>query len=84
METAVFPELKGKLEEHVAQKLGRRVRGLRIELEPHAVILRGEAISYYVKQLAQHGVREILPNAPLENSIVVGATVEPLGARVVA
>jgi hypothetical protein len=35
------------------------------------VVLRGQTSSYYVKQLAQHGVQELLPQVRLENSIVV-------------
>jgi len=35
------------------------------------VILRGQASSYYLKQLAQHGIQECLPDLSLENSIVV-------------
>ena len=36
-----------------------------------AVVLRGQANCYHVKQLAQQGAREALPNARLENAIVV-------------
>jgi hypothetical protein len=34
-------------------------------------VLQGQAGSYYIKQLAQHGVRECLPNVPLQNAITV-------------
>jgi hypothetical protein len=61
-----------ELERHVSARTGRRIRNLAIELGPERVVLRGEANSYYIKQLAQQGVREILPQLRLENSIVVG------------
>jgi cell division protease FtsH len=42
-----------------------------VEIDRESVILRGRAASYHVKQLAQQGAREALPNATLENAIVV-------------
>lgn len=71
MGNALLPELKSQLEQHVTARTGRRIKDLAIELRPERVILHGQTISYYVKQLAQHGVREILPEINLENSIVV-------------
>jgi hypothetical protein len=35
------------------------------------VVLHGRTGSYYVKQLAQHGVWDVLPGARLVNTIVV-------------
>jgi hypothetical protein len=35
------------------------------------IVLRGRVTSYYVKQLAQHGVREILPYIGVANAITV-------------
>lgn len=67
-----FPTTLKELEMHVRARTGRRVRNLDIELFPECVILRGRAHSYYVKQLAQQGVREVLPNVRLENAIEVG------------
>src|SRR5262245_35718069 len=71
----VFTEhlhLKSELESRVLSRTSRRVRNLRVELQPGRVVLSGHATSYYVKQLAQHGIREILPYVNLENSIAVG------------
>ena len=65
------PQLRLELERRVLDRTGRRVRNLLIELYPERVILRGRAASYYVKQLAQHGVRDVLPHVCLENAIVV-------------
>lgn len=64
--------LRTELERHVQARTGNRIRNLAIELVPEkAVILRGSAGSYYLKQLAQHGVRDLLPQVQLENAIVV-------------
>jgi hypothetical protein len=65
------PHLQKELEHHVLARTGRRVRNLEIELCSERVVLRGHAESYYVKQLAQHGIRDLLPQVRLENAIVV-------------
>jgi hypothetical protein len=64
-------QLRLEIERHIAARTGRRVRNLAIELLPEAVVLRGSVATYYVKQLAQHGVRDVLPQVRLENAIVV-------------
>jgi hypothetical protein len=66
-----FPQLKKKLENHVLARTGRQVRNLNIQLQPERVILQGQAATFYIKQLAQHGVRDVLPNVRLENAIEV-------------
>jgi len=65
------PQLQYELERHVQARTSRRVRDLAIELSPERVVVRGRANTYYVKQLAQHGVRDVLPQVRLENAIVV-------------
>jgi hypothetical protein len=65
--------LRSELERHILARTGRRVRNLAVEFVPEAVILHGSTNTYYVKQLAQHGVREMLPQVRLENAIVVEA-----------
>jgi hypothetical protein len=65
------PLLQKELEHHVLVRTGRRVRDLQIELCSERVVLRGNAESYYIKQLAQHGIRDVLPQVRLENAIVV-------------
>jgi hypothetical protein len=65
------PQFHDELERHVVVRTGRRVRNLAIELRDERVILHGQASSYYVKQLAQHGIRDLLPTVVLENTIVV-------------
>jgi hypothetical protein len=71
MVNAVSRLSQHELEDHVALRTARRIRNLTVEVAPGHVVLRGQASSYYVKQLAQHGVRELLPQVRLENSIVV-------------
>jgi hypothetical protein len=63
--------LRDDLERHVRNRTGRRIRNLAIELNPERVILRGQVNSYYLKQLAQHGICSTFPDLILENSIVV-------------
>jgi hypothetical protein len=66
-----FVQLHRELESSVQARTGRRVRDLHIELSPERVTLHGNAATYHVKQLAQHGVRDVLPNVRLDNAIVV-------------
>lgn len=68
------PTLTDVVTERVAERTGRRVRNLTVEVHPAnggRVVLRGRAASYHVKQLAQQAAREALPEARLENAIVV-------------
>ncbi len=71
MVTVPSPQLQRELEHHVKLRTARRIRNLAIEVGPGRVVLRGQAASYYLKQLAQHGVQELLPQVWLENSITV-------------
>jgi len=71
MPSAEAAHLQNELAQRVLDRTGRRVRNLRVEYCDERVILRGQTASYYVKQLAQHGVRDLLPNICLENVIVV-------------
>ena len=64
-------QLQHDLEQRVRLRTGCRIHDLAIELRPEQVVLRGRSGSYYLKQLAQHGVREVLPHISLENAIVV-------------
>ena len=65
------PSLAEAVLQRVANRTGRRVRDLRVEVGPNRVTLRGRTTSFYVKQLAQQGAKEVLPDARLENAIVV-------------
>ena len=69
--SALSSSLQVQLEHQVHLRTGRRVRNLAIELRAERVILRGQVTSYYIKQLAQHGICDVFPDLNLENSIVV-------------
>jgi len=64
-------DIQQALTARVQQRTDRRVRDLRVEVSPEGVVLRGHAPSFHVKQLAQHGVRDLLPQVDLHNAIVV-------------
>jgi hypothetical protein len=66
--------MQHELEHRVQIRTGRRVRNLAIEVRPERVVVRGRASTYYVKQLAQQGIREFLPDAFVENAIIVDGT----------
>jgi hypothetical protein len=63
--------LKAELETRVQARTGRRVCNLAVEIAPEGVVLRGRTGSYYVKALAQQGIRDVLPHVRLENAIEV-------------
>jgi hypothetical protein len=65
------PPLEQQLESRILARTGKRVRNLEIHFTSDEVTLRGETSTYHVKQLAQHGVREILPTIRLHNRINV-------------
>ena len=69
--STIPPTLAEVVMQRVANRTGRRVHDLSVEIGSECVILRGRAASYHVKQPAQQGAREALPNATLENAIVV-------------
>ena len=73
MVVSSLPHLPEELERQVSLRTGRRVRNLTVQLEPERIVLRGQTASYHVKQLAQHGILEMMPDARLENGIVVEA-----------
>jgi hypothetical protein len=55
----------------LSERLGRRVRDLRIEVNRCGLVLRGRASSYHVKQLAQHTASAVANLPVLANEIVV-------------
>ena len=65
------PERCEELARHILDRTGRRIHGLCVEVSDEQVVLRGRTSSYYVKQLAQHSVWDVLPDARLDNGIVV-------------
>ena len=66
-----FVGLKKELESKLHACAGTRLRKLGIELSPDGIRLHGETATFYVKQLATHCVREVLPDVRLVNDIHV-------------
>lgn len=48
-----------------------RVKDLQVRINGQQVVLAGSSDTYYAKQLAQHGVLELIPSAEIQNSIEV-------------
>ncbi len=71
MVTSENPHLQKELENRVLARTGKRVRNLEIQFSPDEVTLLGETSTFHVKQLAQHGVLDILPTIRLHNRITV-------------
>ncbi|MCE9531060.1 MAG: BON domain-containing protein [Planctomycetes bacterium] len=57
----------------VLQRTNRSVWNLNVEVSPERVVLRGDADTYYAKQLAQESVRKLVPTMTLQNAIEVAA-----------
>lgn len=69
--TASAPSLDEVLLHRVARATGGRVWELQVKIEAEMVVLRGRAHSYHVKQLATHGVRQVVDQMPIMNAIEV-------------
>ncbi len=65
------PNLNELLLQRVSNWTSRRVQNLTVEVGSGRVTLRGQAKSFHIKQLAQRGAQEVIPNVKLENAIVV-------------
>jgi hypothetical protein len=52
-------ELLARIEEHIRRRVTGRVQGLQLEVRERGLVLRGRALTYYAKQLAQQAVMEI-------------------------
>jgi hypothetical protein len=55
----------------VDRQLGRRLREFSIDAEEQGLVLSGVAPSFYVKQLAQHAVRNMTETPIARNDILV-------------
>jgi hypothetical protein len=66
-----FPSMRKELETRVLARTGNQLRNLGIELSPEGIRLYGQTTTFYVKQLAQHCVHELLPAVRLVNDINV-------------
>lgn len=65
------PHLHQELRTHVLARTGSRLQNLDIQLSKEGIRLHGQTATFYVKQLAQHSVREMLPDVRLQNDITV-------------
>jgi len=65
------PNKQHELANRIQVRTGKRIRNLGIHCSTDEIILTGDTSTYYVKQLAQHGVRDLLPNIRLHNRINV-------------
>lgn len=61
-----------ELERLVRMRTQHRVKELSIAIEHGRIVLHGRVNSFHLKQLAQHGILDVLPNGRLVNAIVVG------------
>lgn len=66
-----FPRLRQELESHILARTGSRLRNLNIQLSTDGIRLIGQTATFHVKQLAQHSIREMLPDVRLQNDIAV-------------
>lgn len=57
----------------VLERTNRGVWNLAVEVLPERVVLKGNTLSFYAKQLAQESVRKMLPQVTLKNAIEVAA-----------
>lgn len=69
--------IQTEIENEINRRTGRRIRDLDVACEGNRVVLRGRAPSYYLKQLAQHGALDVLPEIAVENEIEVSAGATP-------
>ena len=63
--------LAERIKRHIESKTFRRVRRLRVACDGNRVTVRGQAASYYAKQLALAAVRDLLPDAVVNLDIQV-------------
>jgi hypothetical protein len=63
-----------QVEAYLKQRLGRRIRELRVVLHEGRLILKGQVASYYAKQLAQHAAMRANGLAIRANEIEVLGT----------
>jgi hypothetical protein len=71
--------LAEQFEALLRQRLGGRVRELRVVIHDGNVILRGHAFTYYAKQLAQHVAMKAINLPLLANEIEVRRNAEDAG-----
>jgi len=61
-----------EIERQIQSRTDRRVRNLAVEFRSDRVVVRGQTTSYHVKQLALHGLLDVLPRYwRIEDAITV-------------
>jgi hypothetical protein len=78
MECSLALRLPPELISQVYVRSGWRIRDLAVDLHDDRAVLRGRATTHFARQLAQHAVQDLLPDARLENIIAVENPVEVL------
>jgi hypothetical protein len=61
----------GELERLVRERTHHRVADLRLEWKEDRFVLKGSVSSYHLKQLAQHGILDVMPKARVVNALTV-------------
>ena len=59
------------LEHRILRRIGNRIRDFRIVERPEGLVLRGWAVTFHAKQLAQHAAMELTHRLILSNEIDV-------------
>ena len=71
MQMLTEPETSLELEHRILERLGGRVRNLRVVRSAGRLILEGSTASFHAKQLATHAALELAPDDELINAITV-------------
>ena len=71
-ETLMMLEFQAsELKKLVEARTHKRIRDLDVAVKNGDLVLSGRAGSYHLKQLAQHGILDVLPHVHLVNAIEV-------------
>jgi len=65
------PDLAREITKIVETRTHQRLHELTVEVQCDSIVLRGVATTFHVKQLAQHGVLDLLPGMRIDNAIEV-------------
>ncbi len=60
-----------ELEQHIQERVGARIRNLRVFRRAGRLVVEGFSRSFHAKQLATHAVMELGPGDELQNEIIV-------------
>jgi hypothetical protein len=64
-------EMLLELEQHLQERIGGRIRNLRVYRRDGRLVLEGRSASFHAKQLATHAALEFGPGEELTNAIIV-------------